>query len=79
MKTWKKAGESLAVVGRIVASKNAHKLILKTCDYVTLHGKKRSCRCDLGYGPWDGEITEDYLWVKPKVECFLAVAREISK
>lgn len=30
-----------------------------TCAYLTLHGKGLR-RCDLGYGPWDGEIILDY-------------------
>ena len=29
----------VGIMDRIIASKNVHSLILRTCDYVTLHGK----------------------------------------
>lgn len=37
----------------IVALKAVHDLLLRTCGYVTFHGRKGLCRCNYGQRPWD--------------------------
>lgn len=45
-----------------LASKVAHALILRTCEYAALHGQS-DYRCDQDYDFWDEDIILDYLGV----------------
>lgn len=50
--------QTFTVIGRLMPPhKDAHILILRSCEYVTLHGKRNG----MGRLSWDGKITLDFL------------------